>query len=926
MHVEFRLCDLSNVSLFDCQSFFRMKELMALQSSGNERIEANSPDGKRKLLDVNTFAKKSDNPHLCMNAIKKYKPTLRIQLVFEKLVKLESGDLEMKLEWRQHEKQSTTNFDGSDIQTKRFNTRPREVILTSLPLTAADCVIKMRLIQLAPDIKDEKFNEKLDSVLNSSPNQECHRQTPLCIGVAKITLKELMNIRGGVCIALQAKQTLSRLVEELNLNTVATNAMFGKDIGGSAFLTVQVTHYSFGKVPISKLLLNPTKSDGNTTYQGSENDNTSRTSDRRSHQSRGMGSEEADPSSQFDSPVVRFAMIPYIALADFLIRSSDAVSWRNPKKTLVLLLMVLLSMAANLLEAVIVVLFLAMLILTLRTTLSLYHVPPVVSGGRPMVSPLTSAKSPHVYLYGKNNTLFNALIRARLFFAQGLQKDAFYELALIIHTIRRSQRQIVIGVVAIGLSLFLLSVETLILIGIVGAFVVHPISLHFPISTRKQIKSDSSVVGLIIKAYRINKPMRVVRVVQVSVLADPSERRRSTEMIEQQSLSRLPSSMGFDDRFLEYVKAKTPSSAAPSLASSVPFAMHKRAYTVDYDTNITERQHQNASFLSFGVIVFKFDAVGPMVSSTAYNTTNRSANCNAFVRRLSQHYFEVKQMKEQIMDFQTFFSNTLNLLSYVRRQCTMQTFVSPNSTKRKSDGGSVRLDLFVRNAWLLEHGEDDGITTTLLETSNRSLTIEKLQKKELVHDDARSLALLAAHLLQGSRLSIYYSGSGSVVCSTILPLVQGSDRIERANGINPCPQPLFNTLEEIWRGTMLTSSSSGENPIFNIDTVLSIINTYRDSNKIVGSPSETGKNGPRTSFLSGIQATQRQSSVPNAHHHRSQSGQLPYGALTENRRSTFASPNGRDVGYTRPKREASEETRRVSSTLLLEPEEIVSPK
>ncbi|ESS60773.1 hypothetical protein TCDM_11673 [Trypanosoma cruzi Dm28c] len=226
MHVEFRISCIERICAFDAESFIRMHQLRdrSLLELEPKRALVTLPEGDRR-------ARRSFQPHL------------KIQLVFENLVCIESSIFCGEAERQQHEKQVTTNWDASEIRTKRYCSYTGEVIVTSLPISVTKRHLKIRLVQLVPELSREEYaflKASYPSFFNMQDNS-------LCIGVAKIGMRELLITNGGVSVKLQPKQGMMSAVEARNLNTIATNGMFGRDVGGSAVLTLQTASVIFGE-------------------------------------------------------------------------------------------------------------------------------------------------------------------------------------------------------------------------------------------------------------------------------------------------------------------------------------------------------------------------------------------------------------------------------------------------------------------------------------------------------------------------------------------------------------------------------------------------------------------------------------------------------------------------------------------------------
>lgn len=952
MHVEFRLSELAHACAFDTESFYRVKQLMAAAGAprGSGYTHNHNPTSslvpsaitgsssgaqsiprERSLLTINTGKRRDiddENGRVAQ---------LRVQLVLERLVKLESDSLVARRERVQHEKQIESNWDGSEVRTHRYEVKPGEIILSSLPASVADCVMKIRLLQLPPRLRDAGETRRVQQAIGPVTSPELQWDAPLCIGVAKVTLKEVLMVRGGVCIALQAKQSMIRLVEELNLNTIATNGMLGKDLGGSAFLTFQAVSYAFGRVQPSRLLMYRSKqrpaltstADGERASEdpGSVSRQTS------SHAFGALGSRDRFSTSpdpygatnyhldsgtnttnygggassprqrqtagesaigNLDTPSMRFVLVPYMAIVDSVLRVSDAVSWRRPGKTLLLLSLLVLLLAADMLDVALVLVSVVLLAMVLQTTSVFYRIPLADRTTGAMVSPELplGTASAQTFLYGRHQALLNSLVRARLFFIHGLQEDCYYEVALIFHMLRRMQRPLSMLTVGLCVSLCFLSMETLIVFGLCAAFFVYPISLRLPTLRQRKAQPASllALVHALRQALELNRPMRVVRVVKVAMMTPPPEPAH-LPLAATRNLPLTPAAENAQLAFLSSIEkaaaeatVKSPvfSGTARSVSSSkereASVYSHQRARTMDGETfspgfAMTHRQQQqNASHLSFAVIVFTCDGgSGPgglsSTSTFSASTTTRGVSSQMLANRLRKQLELANHLHDlsgtltssppanlaatssaknhgstqtdtartlstnSMYDlFDKYFAETLKLLGLIRRSCSMQTYLSPASAQQLHGVtlDQVPLNLFVQAPWLRVEGKDDGITATLMEMPHNSLRLSKLPPTAGADNEARTLALLAVNLLQGMRLSLYCADAKSSICSMIVPLQPSSAQIKRVADPNPCPSALYTALEEVWRGSTTSGADKDGEWTFSPDWVLQMVSARKD--------------------------------------------------------------------------------------------------
>lgn len=846
MHVEFRLCDVAQVCAFDPESYYRMKELMTrIRASSNDgtdgegKASLQGSEKRRPLLQLdrlNSNTTRLDKKDFC--------PQLKLQLVCERLVKLEGTELLAKADRIQHEKLLSTNWDGSEIKTRRYSVSPREIILTAFPSTVVDCVIKLRLLQLPP-LLSAAAQRKVQAAIGGTYEQDCKYNTPLCIGVAKITLRELFTARGGVCIALQPKQSVVRAVEELNLNTVATNAMFGKDVGGSAFLTFEVISYSFGRVSTSKLLM--FRSEGR--WQCRETERPGSVSCQNPMWDLGSSPEpcfEGASSSleskreascnacigvgPFDSAAVRFVLIPYMVLVDEVLRLHEIFSWRNPLKTAILLLITLLGIEADLLKAGIFLCVIFKALVTVRNVRLLYRIPVALTGRGPLASPLMSGSQ--VFLYGRHNEFINALVRARVFFSQGLQEECYFEVVLIFHLVRLQHNRIILLFSLIFFSVCFLSVESFVVLGLLSCLLIYPVAVRLPNpwSTRRSRQQRTSLtLQSIIKSFQLYAPMRVVRVYQVSLMPP--------------QMSRGPVSKSYSkETSIDGGVLPSPNTVVANSGPSdtrLP-TYHRRARTFDGLGTVAaaERKHlHNKSLLPFAVVSFKYD-----------QTVSTNNENELFVARLQRHFENARLFRENTGvktrgtpanggtpsgfdgsqgsytfpsdHAEMFFRDTLGLLHHIRRYATFRTYISVSGRcGPTTSSDTIPLSVVARPGWLLQAGADDGITATLTAMSHPCLPIRKFAASSTGEREAKAMALVAAYFIQAARLSIYCPGEGNNYCSVIFPMEAEGMRLKRYPSPNPCPQTLFQALTEIWRGDI----SPKNNITMSSDIVLQMV-------------------------------------------------------------------------------------------------------
>ncbi|ORC93227.1 uncharacterized protein TM35_000011040 [Trypanosoma theileri] len=864
MHVEFRISRIDNMCSFDAESFIRMHQLR-----------------HRPLLEASlrkSFVKLPENGK---NSGKHFHPRVKIQFIFENLVCIESSDISGDIEHQQHERQIRTNWDASEIRTKRYRCYIGEAIVASLPLFVAERNVKVRLLQLAPELDKEETS----AVKTFYPSYFELQDYSLCIGVAKISLRELLISNSGVSVTLQPKQSMIASVEALNLNTVVTNGMFGKDIGGSAVLTFQAVSIIFSTKSLPSLLCCNKIDAGSisTPLCPVGNGNNTHAVDRFSGTfCNSFLESDIDLQQQMSSPVVRFVLVPYIVLIDTLLRINDAVSWRQTSKTLLLLFIIWVVLIADMVDMGLILALVVEVVLALRMTILFYRVPPRIARTTdPVVSVTGRQDRFQAVLYSTHNHIINSMSRARLFFSQGLQSDCYFELTFIFQHVGKMKRMLLLCLTLLLFSFFAFSIETLTIFAFLIVFVVHPIWLRVSFSRLRKTWRRQLTSGTLWKALDLCRPMRVSRLVQIMVAQEerttyfgsllPIQRHTPspTRSVMNASLPPIPHLSAIEeakhhhvmsftttpDRIPTQGKQMEDTSSFPNLDSqggkllgggdnsilvagnsnpnntmstsgSSKVVPRKCSETVKYDT-------QQKSFLTFAVILITCENV-MLNSSKGYNGSNgnSSGNGNSTIvqklRRILQRARALNRSPDGVISreqYQSYFSSVLAFFQFLRRQCSLETYVTPlpGSPPPSSGAGTVRLDQLANLSWLIEKGEDDGITSTMLALSSQPAMLGKFPPLYRIEGSVRAFALLALYLLQGSRLSLY-SGPSSRGCSIIIPLKMGSYDIEVAARQHPCPSALQKALIGFWKGW-----TEGEVPINNTDVVLKIIDTYKDS-------------------------------------------------------------------------------------------------
>ncbi|CBH15223.1 hypothetical protein, conserved [Trypanosoma brucei gambiense DAL972] len=853
MHMELRIAGIDSLSLFDAESFVRMHQL-----------SQNSP----QVLYANNSLVRL--PRGGVNASDHFKPQVKVQFVFENLVRIESSTVEAVSDRRQHEEQIKSKWDASEIRTKRFHCNYSQAIIASLPRIVVERYVKIRVLQLAPLLS----KEETIAVGATFPHYFNNDEPSLCVGVAKISLRDLIATSGGVSVTLQPKRSMIAAVESLNLNAVATNAMFGKDAGGSGVLTFQVVSVVFNPKTLSSMLCCPDYNDNATPTSVLENGR------RMDNASDGAALSTIGPElvtddlmalhQQMNSGAVRFVLVPYMVLADAVLRFHDAFSWRNPLKTLLLLCIICVVISVEVVDMGLVFAIVSEALTMVRTMVFFYRVPPRTSMGPNAVQFLAERKGTfQAVLYGSHNHVINSLIRARLFFTQGLQPDCYFELVYLFYRLKKLKRGVSIFIAALVSGSILFSFETFVLFGMLFAFLVYPLLLRFSHSRLRKTWRRQLTSGTLWKTISLSRSMPVARVVQVigphercvptqNFVASTSRfstRRDVDELKISKDHSTLlgierPAVLAKDDEEkvldpqgdvqgpklpVNYNPAENSFSCTGGRNAGVfgcnslqPLACRQKL--APRKSEMIKHEPQQPLHLTFVAIV-----IGSEVAPACHSRTT-SINGTTTNITLVQRLWRVFQRAGALgrpppshllnSQYQSYFNSVLTFLQFVGRQCTLDAYMSvdASSTLAELAGGTVKLDQVAPLCNLLEVGKDDGITSTLLAHSGQQIVLSKLQLPNSAESSARALALLAAYLLQGSRLSVY-SEPGGKVCSVIIPLKMDDSDIETATEPHPCPAPLQKALVGFWKGLAGGDCSIDISP----DVVLTVITTYKDT-------------------------------------------------------------------------------------------------
>ncbi|KPA81980.1 hypothetical protein ABB37_03164 [Leptomonas pyrrhocoris] len=872
MHVEIRLSEAEQVCAFDTQSFYRVKQLLANHggSTGGEDNSSKCTASAEPMLRI---------PHKLS-----YTPQFKLQLVVERLIELESQVISARMCKKQHEARTKSNWNNSDVGTAYHSATIDEVILAALPLAAADSVIKIRLLQLPPPL-DYDAQQTVKKALGNVTTNEYRHDTPLCIGVAKITLRDMMAARRTVSIAMQAKRTIFSTVEAHNLDTLVTNAMFGKgESSGSALLSLQINGYTFGRVPKGRLLLYNGAGEelGRNSTKGSETHSTGKQSVSTA------GGEDAKAETEaesLNSPAIRFVLIPYVALVDVVLRVSDVASWRVPRKTAMALAMVVVALYADLFDVACVLMATLHVLLFIRNISLFYCVPISDSASRTNASPAmpSGADNFQPYLYSRDNALLNSLLRARVFFSRGLLEDTYFELALSAHLARHSRRQIAVFVLVVCAGFLTLSIGSVVVLLTLGIFTAYPIYLNAPPARRrrrKKLLSIATVYG-IVRVLRTPARLRVVRVVRVAVV-----RSKSAVPQPEEDTSAASTSMALQQQFLGYIRQHSESigagsitersDASPRAREGSTLGMHRRARTMDIDGLVSNAGTFSSTIDHFQMthalrffVALCLSPAGPETAGPSSSTGigRKTSSCLSFQRRMMDQLRQARTVNtlvaascpqagsiavpgsclfpaqssvlmteskpsavsKEVQDaFHAYFNSTIGFLSFLRQQSTVHPYVTQSVLIKCAPDSMRSVSVLAPTQCLVDLGDDDSVTKAIVGrrvAASALPPVGKFNTSNPIEVTGRVMALYAAYLLQGARLSVYTSASR---CTTIIPLMAPGNRIERFTQPNPCPLDLLNTLDSVWRGETNDTAGEGQEVFFTADAVIQIVTVYKN--------------------------------------------------------------------------------------------------
>ncbi|GET92094.1 hypothetical protein, conserved [Leishmania tarentolae] len=871
MHVEIRLCSVEKACVLDPQSFYRVKQLL---SSCNAQSNGAEETARRAWKGGSLLRLRQTTP---------FTPELKLQVVVERVIEMESRCFSAVMDKKQHEARVKSNWNNSAVGTAYHSANVDEAILAALPAAAADSVVKMRLLQLPPPL-DYDAQQVVKRAIGSATTSRQRHDTPLCIGVAKLGLRDLMLMGRTLSIAMQPKRVVVSTVEAHNLDTLITNAMFGRgERNGSAVLCVQFVGYTFERVPRGGLIQshNPTDTAKHTAA-------VMEADGRLPSASSGAGGEGAMwVEETLNSATMRFVLLPYVAFVDIFLRVVDITSWRVPRKTGMALAAVVIALYSDLFD-MLFVLTVALGVFSVLRNISFFCCVPVSDSTSTCVAVApaggTGGTKFQPFLYSRENAFLNSLLRARVFFSRGLMEDTYYELAFAAHIARRNRRRLAGFSLVVCCGCALLSMGTVVILLTLSAFTVYPVFLNIP-SMRRRSRRKSLALALFryaASAIRLPRRYKVVRLVRVAVA------RAKTASVSPRNNSIAGSGVeSVQQQFLNFIRHSDMPNEVPSPTERSENSLKtrerrslstfRRTRTMDFDVLPSNSVNFASTLNRFEVthvmryfVALCFSPTGMEMSElTSMTSSVRKTSSNAVLQR--RLCYQLKQARiisdlltsslpqptsiptggslaaaaqqngavigdskpmsvsKEIQEaFQSYFNSTLTLLFYLRQQWTFHPYVTHSSTTKCMSDSMRSVTVLAQPQDLIDVGEDDGVTKALMakrHSMSNPPMVGMFNSRNAVEVSGRVMALYAAYLLQGARLSVYTSSSG---CATVIPLRAPGNCMERFPQPNPCPADLLNTLDSVWRGVTSDTAKKGEEVYFNADAVLQIITVYKD--------------------------------------------------------------------------------------------------
>ncbi|KAH8608148.1 hypothetical protein ERJ75_001349900 [Trypanosoma vivax] len=865
MHVEFRISSIESLCSFDTESFVRLLQLKQFTPPEN-------------LVSFPSRSSTGEN----------FRPRIVVQFVIGNVLCIESLMMEGRLDQKWRKEQVTAQCGSVAIRTTRCYCGSAQAIVTSLPWIDLERPVKIRVLQLAPDFSDDESK----AIRASFPTYFELRHPRLCIGVVKISLRNLLVTGSGVSITLQPKRNVVVPVEAFNGITTRTSGVFEKETGGCGILTLQAVSMVFSSKTLLSLL-RPTRSSAVTHPNGALSDQNTQGGnvswDLVSGRSLDSNSEILlDLREQMNSESVRMVLVPYVVAVDALLRWNDAFSWRDPIKSLLLLAIVCVVISADIVGFGLLLALVLQFVAAIRALIFFYRVPICMHDSIDGVCFLAERKGTfQAVLYGAHNRIINSMVRARLFFSQGLQQDCYLELAYIFYHIKQKCHRVFFWLVWLPLVLYLMSIETLMALIIVGVFFIHPLLLRVPVSSMRKSWRQQLSSGTLWKALRLSQPMRIQRVAQVtlpvgkkqatlmpiplapsysfmksnSTLSIPSmapcAHQEMEGMRHRNSCTVAPDRMNATGRFTEkghgafedfcrmslsdtfnamegtYETVLTANSNyinGGTCADNTARTFNSSSRAISRKTDAARLDAQQMSLLSFVVVTISHEP--SHLNNGKVTNLSTSQGVELVIQKLRRLLERSNALQRpplptvQRDQFNSYFNSALSVLQFLSRQCSLEAYITSSPSSVNYQGASekvVKLEQVAPARGLIQKGDDGGITSTLL-VHPTQVVMKKLSSCSSAEHSTRAFALLAAYLLQGSRLSLYREGSGRF-CSVIIPLEMGTGAINKAPEPHPCPLSLQKALVGFWEGWTEDERSIDVTP----DVVLTVITTYKDA-------------------------------------------------------------------------------------------------
>jgi hypothetical protein len=173
------------------------------------------------------------------------------------------------------------------------------------------------------------------------------------------------------------------------------------------------------------------------------------------------------------SPQTRLLLLPIAVCVDVLVRAVDAVTWRRPLKTLLLLICFNLAFFAEICNIALSIVMCVIVITAGRSALA-YS---LVDESSPSTDPfLTNSDA---VVFSRHSATFNSLVRFRIWLRQGLQAEAFFEIAIVLQMLRRHSFTAQIVLLAFSAAFAVLSELAFFMLVIATIFVFVPLRLRY---------------------------------------------------------------------------------------------------------------------------------------------------------------------------------------------------------------------------------------------------------------------------------------------------------------------------------------------------------------------------------------------------------------------------------------------------------------